>query len=72
MLEILGRLTQGEGTGEDIGALEDLAQVMSVAAMCGLGQSSPIPVLDSLKYFRKEYESRVEQSVFLRTLSGQP
>jgi NADH:ubiquinone oxidoreductase subunit F (NADH-binding) len=70
MIEILARLSRGEGAPEDIGALEDLSKVMSVSALCGLGQSTPLPVLDTLKYFRKEYETRIEQSVFLRTLRG--
>jgi NADH-quinone oxidoreductase subunit F len=70
MLEILGRLTRGEGAPEDIGALEDLSNVMSVSALCGLGQTTPLPILDTLNYFRRDYEARIEQSVFLRTLSG--
>jgi NADH:ubiquinone oxidoreductase subunit F (NADH-binding) len=68
MMDILGRLARGEGAGEDVGALEDLSQVMSVSAMCGLGQTASLPLMDTLKYFRKEYETRIEQSVFLRTL----
>ncbi len=68
MLEILGRLTRGEGAPEDIKALEDLSEVMSLSAMCGLGQATGLPVLDTLNFFRKDYESRIEQSVFLRTL----
>jgi NADH:ubiquinone oxidoreductase subunit F (NADH-binding) len=68
MLEILRRLTQGEGAGEDIGALEDLSRVMSLSALCGLGQTASVPLMDTLRYFRKEYESRIEQSRFLRTL----
>ena len=68
MLEILGRLTEAEAGSDDIGALEDLSNVMSLSALCGLGQTASVPVMDTLKYFRKEYESRVEQSKFLRTL----
>ena len=68
MLDILGRLARGEGASEDIGALEDLSQVMSLSAMCGLGQTASLPLTDTLKYFRKDYESRIEQSVYLRTL----
>jgi NADH-quinone oxidoreductase subunit F len=68
MLEILGRLARGEGADEDIGALEDLSNVMTLSALCGLGQTAPTPVLDTLKYFRKEYDSRIEQSIFLRTI----
>jgi NADH:ubiquinone oxidoreductase subunit F (NADH-binding) len=69
MLEILGRLSRGEGAGEDIRLLEDLSQVMVLSSLCGLGQTAPVPVLDSLKYFRKDYESRIEQSIYLRTLN---
>jgi NADH:ubiquinone oxidoreductase subunit F (NADH-binding) len=68
MLEILGRLAAGDGAAEDIGALEDLAQVMSLSALCGLGQTASVPLTDTLKYFRKEFENRIEQSIFLRTL----
>jgi NADH:ubiquinone oxidoreductase subunit F (NADH-binding) len=68
MLEILGRLARGEGAVGDIEALEDLSKVMTVSALCGLGQSSPIPVLDSLNHFRIDYENRITQSAFLRTL----
>jgi NADH:ubiquinone oxidoreductase subunit F (NADH-binding) len=68
MLEILGGLTRGEGAADDIGALEDLSRVMNLSALCGLGQTASIPVMDTLKYFRKEYESRVAQSIYLRTL----
>jgi NADH-quinone oxidoreductase subunit F len=67
MMEILGRLVKGDGVQEDIGALEDLSNVMITSSMCGLGQTAAIPVLDTLKYFRNEYENRVNQSVFLRS-----
>jgi NADH:ubiquinone oxidoreductase subunit F (NADH-binding) len=70
MLEVLGRLVEGEGEKDDIAMLEDLSRVMSLSSFCGLGQTAAAPVLDSLKYFRKEYETRIEQSVYLRTLSG--
>ena len=70
MLEILGRLNRGEGASEDIGALEDLSKVMSLSALCGLGQTASLPLMDTLNYFRKDYDSRIEQSAFLRTLSS--
>jgi NADH:ubiquinone oxidoreductase subunit F (NADH-binding) len=68
MIEILGRLTKGEGMQEDMQVLEELSNVMMASSLCGLGQSAPVPVLDTLKYFRNEYETRVGQSMFLRTL----
>jgi NADH-quinone oxidoreductase subunit F len=70
MVEILERLARGEGVQEDIQALEELSNVMMASSLCGLGQAAPIPVLDTLKYFRNEYENRIKQSVFLRTLRG--
>jgi NADH-quinone oxidoreductase subunit F len=68
LLEILSRLTRGEGREEDITTLEELARVMMDASLCGLGQAAPIPVLDTLNYFRNDYELRIKQSLFLRTL----
>jgi NADH:ubiquinone oxidoreductase subunit F (NADH-binding) len=44
---------------------------MSLSSLCGLGQAASIPVMDTLKYFRNEYETRIKQSVFLRSLQGQ-
>jgi NADH-quinone oxidoreductase subunit F len=70
MVEILGRLNAGDGTIEDIDALKDLSQAMSLSSLCGLGQAAPIPVLDSLKYFHEDYAKRIEQAVFLRNYQG--
>jgi NADH:ubiquinone oxidoreductase subunit F (NADH-binding) len=68
MVGILERLTKGEGAEEDIQILEELSRVMMDSSLCGLGQAAPIPLLDTLKYFRNDYENRIKQSVFLRTL----
>ncbi|MBW2094682.1 MAG: SLBB domain-containing protein [Deltaproteobacteria bacterium] len=68
LVEILGRLTQGEGSEQDLINLETLSEVMMDASLCGLGQTAPIPVLDSLRYFREVYEARIEQSLYLRGL----
>lgn len=68
MVEIYSRLVDGEGAQDDIVQLEELSSAMMLSSMCGLGQAAPIPVLDTLKYFRNEYENRISQSVFLRTL----
>jgi NADH:ubiquinone oxidoreductase subunit F (NADH-binding) len=70
MRDILERLANGDGERNDIQTLEDLGQVMTASALCGLGQAAPIPVCDTLKYFRKDYENRIEQSVMLRGLRG--
>jgi NADH-quinone oxidoreductase subunit F len=68
MVEILERLAREEGVPEDIRALEDLSSVMMSSSLCGLGQAAPVPILDTLRYFRNDYENRIRQSVFLRTL----
>ena len=60
MLEILDRLTSGQGTMEDIDRLEQLAKSIKVSALCGLGKTAPNPVLSTLRYFRKEYEEHVQ------------
>lgn len=72
MMEILGRLATGDGKQEDIQALEDLSTTMMLSSLCGLGQAAAIPVLDTLRYFRNDYETRIKQSVFLRSLRGMP
>ena len=46
-MEILGRLTRGEGEQRDIQVLEELSNVMRISSLCGLGQSAPVPVMDS-------------------------
>ena len=56
MLEILEKLTNGEGTLEDIEKLEELTKTVSKASVCGLGQTASNPVISTLKYFRNEYE----------------
>jgi NADH-quinone oxidoreductase subunit F len=68
MVEVLGRLVKGEGVEEDIRTLEALSDVMTLSSMCGLGQTAAIPVMDTLNYFRDDYENRISQSVFLRSL----
>lgn len=59
MLEILERITKGEGKDGDIELLEELAAKIKDGAMCGLGQTAPNPVLTTIKYFRNEYEDHI-------------
>jgi NADH-quinone oxidoreductase subunit F len=70
MMEILERLAGGDGKQDDLQALEDLSNTMMLSSLCGLGQAASIPVLDTLKYFRNDYETRIKQSIFLRSLRG--
>jgi NADH-quinone oxidoreductase subunit F len=55
MLEILERITAGEGNETDLAVLEELAHEIKQSSLCGLGQTAPNPVLTTLKYFRDEY-----------------
>ncbi len=59
MMEILDKITQGKGEPEDLDKLENLADTIKSASLCGLGQTAPNPVLSTLKYFRHEYEAHV-------------
>ncbi|MCK5029533.1 MAG: NADH-quinone oxidoreductase subunit NuoF [Bacteroidales bacterium] len=60
MLEILERITQGEGKEGDIEKLEELAYQIKDNSLCGLGQTAPNPVLTTIKYFRHEYEAHIK------------
>jgi NADH:ubiquinone oxidoreductase subunit F (NADH-binding) len=70
MLQIVERLDAGDGQAGDIQALEELSETMMLSSLCGLGQAAAIPVLDTLRYFRNDYETRIKQAVFLRSLRG--
>ena len=59
MLEILDKITSGNGTLEDIDKLEELCNYVKSASLCGLGQTAPNPVLSTLKFFRDEYIAHV-------------
>lgn len=60
MVEILERFCRGEGAQKDIRVLEDLAETMMLSSLCGLGQAAPFAVLDTLKYFRDDYDNRIQ------------
>ena len=61
MLEILDRITEGNGEEDDIEKLEKLANTIKKASVCGLGQTAPNPVLSTIKYFRDEYIAHIER-----------
>jgi NADH:ubiquinone oxidoreductase subunit F (NADH-binding)/(2Fe-2S) ferredoxin/NAD-dependent dihydropyrimidine dehydrogenase PreA subunit len=60
MLRLLENITEGKGTVEDLGRLEEIAQGMQNGSLCALGKLAPNPVLTTLKYFRQEYLEHVE------------
>ena len=61
MLDILERITQGEGKPGDIERLEKLGQLVKNGSLCGLGQTAPNPVLTTIRYFRDEYEAHINK-----------
>jgi len=61
MLETLERITQGRGREGDVELLLELADTVQGASMCGLGQTSPNPVLTTIRYFRDEYDAHIRE-----------
>ena len=59
LLEILDKITSGNGEMEDLDRLEELAEYIKSASLCGLGQTAPNPVLSTLRYFRDEYIAHI-------------
>lgn len=62
LLEMLTDLTEGRGTMETIEKLETLSEIVCETSLCGLGQSSPNPILSTLKYFRDEYIAHIGEN----------
>lgn len=61
MLEILERITQGQGESGDIDKLIRLGKVIQSTSLCGLGQSAPNPIMSSLANFREEFEKHIQE-----------
>jgi len=61
MVEILTRITQGRGEEGDLEKLEDVAKIVKIPSLCGLGQTAPNPVLTTLRYFQDEYEAHIKE-----------
>jgi len=58
--EILGKITKGNGTKEDLDLLVNMCNVIKDTSLCGLGQTSPNPILSTIKNFYSEYLAHVE------------
>ncbi len=61
LLEILNKITSGNGTLEDLDKMEELCYYIKENSLCGLGQTAPNPVLSTLKYYRDEYVAHVTE-----------
>ncbi len=62
MLEILTRFSSGEGSKRELDYLEDLSKTMMLTSLCGLGQAAPNSLVDTLEYYRSEYEARIQEA----------
>jgi len=62
MVEILDRLSRGQGSAEDLVALEEIAEHVRDGSFCGLGQAAPVAILTGLRHFREEFEAHVQGS----------
>ena len=61
LLEMLTKITKGEGTMEMLDEMEKLCYEIKDTALCGLGQTAPNPILSTLKHFRGEYEAHIKE-----------
>ncbi|WPC39731.1 NADH-quinone oxidoreductase subunit NuoF [Clostridium sp. JS66] len=61
LLEILTKISNGQGTEDDLEKLKELAQTIKDTSLCGLGQTAPNPILSTMKYFADEYEAHVKE-----------
>jgi len=61
MLEILERITAGQGVPEDIDRLRHLAQGMQRGSLCALGQLTPSPILSVLRHFEDEFWAHISE-----------
>ena len=59
LLEMLEKITNGQGTVEMLDEMEELCYYIKANSLCGLGQTAPNPVLSTLRYFRNEYLKHV-------------
>ncbi|NLL84534.1 MAG: NADH-quinone oxidoreductase subunit NuoF [Lentisphaerae bacterium] len=59
LYNLLGKITAGTATMDDIDTMQEIATAMQRASLCGLGQTAPNPVVSGLRYFRDEYEKHI-------------
>ncbi|MHB1460316.1 MAG: NuoF family protein [Armatimonadota bacterium] len=59
LLRLLNKITDGDGTMEDIALIEEICEVVTTTSLCGLGQTAPNPVLSTLRYFRDEFVAHI-------------
>lgn len=60
MYDLLSKITNGAATPENLASLEELCDMVKYTSLCGLGQTAPNPVVSTLRYFREEYLSHIQ------------
>ena len=71
MLEILTRITAGQGKDDDIERLIDLGNTIQKTALCGLGQTAPNPALSTIRYFLDEYQAHINEKRCAAVVCGE-
>ena len=59
LYDLLTKITNGEGTMEDLDTIEELCEHLKNSALCALGQTAPNPVISTLRHFREEYIAHI-------------
>lgn len=72
MHHLLTKIIEGKGTERDLQKLEDLCDMVRSTSLCGLGQTAPNPTLSTLRFFRNEYEERLQPDEFGPRGNGKP
>jgi len=70
MYRLLEKIVQRKATARDLATLEELCDMVRNTSLCGLGQTAPNPVLSTLRFFRKEYEERLQSDPFGPAANG--
>lgn len=61
LLDILERITKGEGQDDDLQRLQDLSLDIKKGSLCGLGKTAPNPILTSIRYFKEDYDAHLKE-----------
>ena len=61
LLNLLEKIAEGRGTQGDLDKIREVGTAMQKAALCGLGQTAPNPVLSTMKYFEAEYRAHIDE-----------
>jgi bidirectional [NiFe] hydrogenase diaphorase subunit len=72
MHHLLSKIIDGKGTARDLQKLEELCDMVRSTSLCGLGQTAPNPTLSTLRFFRNEYEERLQPDTFGPRGNGSP